>query len=100
MPDVQQEIGQPKQTANVSAMGIASTQTRQIIQAVIADVQKDRNSDTWRYLGVYGLGFIILAGMFLYGYNRLSDKIDPLDRSVTRIEQKLDDMRPVPPRRP
>ena len=95
MPDIiqtQHEVGQPKETANVTPLGSTFAQTRQIIEAVMPEVQKDRNADIWRYLGVYAFGFLTLAGMFLFGYLRLTDKIEPIDRTVIRIEQKLDDL--------
>jgi hypothetical protein len=110
------KVAQPTETANVSPMGNESGQTRQIVDAVrnsisplenaVDRLQTGRIDDMWRFLYIYGGGVVLVVGMFLLGYLRLSDRVDGLDKSNVRIEQKLDDLiariPPIPtqPRRP
>jgi hypothetical protein len=104
-------IGQPTETANVTPINDVSDRTRQVIDAVRIEVNKDRISDSRWYLGIFGIGFLTLAGLFISGYlllaakiERLADKLEPVDRTTTRIEQTLDDLiarrppNPTPPR--
>lgn len=67
-----------------------------------------RKDFRWTWGGLIA-GFLVLAGLFIYGYNRLDDRIDvkttSLVISITRVETKLDDLSgrllppPAPPRR-
>ena len=102
MADNQQSISQPTEMANVTPMGTTSNQTRQIVDAVkdaIAPIEKTvsgiaqgRIDDLWRFIYLFGGGFVLLAGMFITGYIRLSDRIETLEKSSVRVEQKLDDL--------
>jgi hypothetical protein len=103
-----EEVGQPKETANVvRPLDDASERSRALVDAVLVQVNKDRISDSRWYLGIFGIGFLTLAGLFISGYllvagrvETVGEKILPVDKAVTRIEQKLDDLiARLPPRK-
>jgi hypothetical protein len=77
-------------------------QTRLIVRAVQdslrdvrADVQTIRSgahSDFRLLLKIFGTAFVILAGMLIFGYFRLEDKITALTASSIRVDTKLEDL--------
>ena len=58
----------------------------------IGEIKDHRHSGFRWQVTVLGAGFILLATMFIVGYMRLEDRIDPLSISNTKIETKLDDL--------
>jgi hypothetical protein len=95
----QEETVQPRETANVMPLDGHSDRSRHFVDSVLVQVNKDRISDNRWYLGVFGIGFLTLAGLFISGYllistkfDKVVDEIKPIDRTVIRLEQKLDDL--------
>jgi hypothetical protein len=51
-----------------------------------------RQSEFRFLIGAFAAGFVILAGMLIFGYFRLSDRIEALSSSSVRVETRLDDL--------
>jgi hypothetical protein len=59
---------------------------------ILVDDNKAHKSDfrlTWT---AFVAGFLILAGLFIYGYNRLEDRAVEGMKGVTKIDTKLEDL--------
>jgi hypothetical protein len=57
-----------------------------------------RRDFRWTWTGLV-IGFLILCGFFIAGYNRMEDKESILSTTMTKIETKVDQLlqRPPPP---
>jgi hypothetical protein len=112
----EQEAGPPRQLPNVTPnVSGESGQTRLLINAVeatlkelkddVKDVKSHRHSDFVYTVSMFAVGFMLLAGMLVYGYFRIDDKVTSLSNTLTRVETKLEDLLqrippiPTPPRR-
>lgn len=62
------------------------------IRSDIGNIKDHRHTDFKWLVTIFGLGFVALATMFIVGYMRLEDRLDPLSISNTKIETKLDDL--------
>ena len=63
---------------------------------VLIDANRDHKSDfRWTWTGLVA-GFLVLAGLFIYGYNRLEDKFEAAvattTTATTQVQTKLDDV--------
>jgi hypothetical protein len=102
--DPLQESVPPRAMANVAPLDIGGVagQTRLIVEAVkdtVADLKADihdikghRVSDLRWHIGIFGAGFLVLAGMLITGYFKLEDRVSALSTASTRVETKLDDL--------
>lgn len=93
----------PQQFANVPPdLSPTTGHLRLIVSAVEAsvkdlkgdlrDVKNNRHSDFVYLISVFAGGFLLLAGMFIFGYLKIADKIDAQTISNAKIETKLDDL--------
>jgi hypothetical protein len=96
-------------------LSAGAAQTRLIIRSlqdslrdVKVDVQEIKvgvHSDFRLLLKIFGGAFVLLAGMLIFGYFRLEDKISTLNASSIRVDTKLEDLLqrippiPTPPKR-
>ena len=100
----------PRQFASVPPPDIAAGtgQLRLIVQELkddIRDIKSHRHSDFVFHITVLAAGFLILAGMLIFGYFKLDDritksddKINNLITAVTRSDTKLEDLlQRIPP---
>jgi hypothetical protein len=61
------------------------------IQSDVNSIKSNAREDHRWLLTVFASGFLLLAGLFIYGYNRLGDKIDRLEALSTKIDVKMED---------
>jgi hypothetical protein len=109
-----QEAAVPLQFANVPPDLSPATGHLRIIVKVVEDsvqelkqevkgIKADRHSDFVLTVSVFAAGFVILAGMLIFGYFRLDDKIEAISTRLdgrleiltidaTRIDTKLEDL--------
>ena len=109
-----QEPEAPRTLANVvPPMSANAGQTKLIVdtveQAVAKSMRDGKNSDLLFLLSTFAAGFVLLAGMLIFGYLRIDDKLTSLDSKTsgkvdgltvtsTRIETKLEDLlQRIPP---
>jgi len=85
-PDISSSAGQLR--IIISQLETSIRETR----ADIRDLKDHRHADFRWHITILGGGFLLLAGMFIAGYLRLEDRIDPLTKSSIRIETKMDDL--------
>jgi hypothetical protein len=92
-------VGQPKASRNVSPAAGEARVVLETVQASIKEIQQDireirsfRHTDfTWT-VTIFGLGFLLVAGMLIVGYFRLDDRLARLSESSIRTETKLEDL--------
>jgi hypothetical protein len=105
---IEEKSPSKEQIANVIPDVGTAAQTRFLINAIdvstrelkddVKDIKSHRHSDFVYMISVFSLGFILLAGMFIFGYFRLDDRIVELTKSSVRVETKLEDLlQRVPP---
>ena len=93
---------EPGATTPVGVRDLRSTSDIRLVMIEVARVEErvnvliESNKETkadfrWTWTG-FVAGFLILAGLFMYGYNRLDDRIVDLTKATTRIDTKLDDL--------
>jgi hypothetical protein len=110
-----QEAGPPTETANVTPIDPGTAQTRQIVDAVkatvaglqddVKDIRNYRYTDLLLHIGAFAGGIVLVVGMIITVYLRLDDKIlglsekmQGLSTSQTRIDAKLEDLlQRIPP---
>ena len=91
----------PRDMPNVVPVDVANAgQTRLLIDAVketvaelrsdVKEIKRYRHTDFLWHMGVFGGGFLLLAGLALHLYARLEDKLQALSTATTRVETKLD----------
>jgi hypothetical protein len=117
-PDQDSDV--PHQFPNVPPdMSLGAGHIRLVINALegsiheikgdVRDIKKQLHSDFVVTMYVFATGFILLAGMLIFGYFRLDDKIegkmkdidnrvDTMVITTTKIDTKLDDLlQRIPP---
>jgi hypothetical protein len=103
-----QNAAPPTEMANVTPMGSASAQTRQIVDAVtasVAEIAKDvkeiknyRYTDLLLHIGAFTGGIIMVVTLILTVYSKLDDRIQAISSTTTRSDQKLEDLlQRIPP---
>lgn len=103
IPEEPKNISQGAAQAGQIIRGIQDSLSA--VQLDIKDLRREAHHDFWSLLKTFGAGFIILGGMLIYGYFRLEDQITALDRTLIKVETKLDDLLqrippvPTPPKR-
>ena len=105
----QEESVPPGQLPNVPPDLPGTAQTRLLIQTIednlkdvkgdIKDIKKYRHSDFVYMIAMLAGGFVLLAGMLIATYfiidskfEKLSEKVDRLSISSTRVDVKLEDL--------
>jgi hypothetical protein len=80
----------------------------------IREIKRDQKIDFRIVIGMFATGFVIIAGMLVFGYFRvddrvikLEDRVNGLNTTLVRIETKLEDLlarmppaQTAPPHRP
>jgi hypothetical protein len=105
-----QEAEPPRSFPNVPPPDVSSgvAQARLVVKAVedsvkelkddVRHIRTTQQTDFKWYLSASIAGFLLLAGMFLYGYVRLEDRFEKLNDSSIRVETKLNDLlQRIPP---
>lgn len=106
-----QEETIPQQFANVPTppdISAGAGHLRLVVQELkddIRDIKSHRHSDFIVYVSMLAGGFLILAGMLIFGYfklddriSRSDDKINALATTSVRIDTKLEDLlQRIPP---
>ncbi len=93
----------PKDMANVVPTDVANAgQTRLLVDAIkeavaelksdVKDVKDYRHSDFKWYICTFGAGFVALAGLSLYLYSRIEDRLSALSTAVTKVEIRLESL--------
>jgi hypothetical protein len=83
----------PNVTPDISAMaGQARLIAQEVVRTLESKIAEQRHTDFVFMISVFGIGFIILAGMLIFGYFRLDDRITGLSEKMIRVETKLDDL--------
>lgn len=104
MANVAEREGEvPQQFANVPPPEIAgAAQTRLLIKAIedslkdlkddVKDIKSHRHTDFVFHISIFGAGFLLLAGMLIFGYFRLDDRVSKLSDTSIRVDTKLGDL--------
>jgi hypothetical protein len=65
----------------------------------IREIKHDQKTDFRIIIGMFGAGFIAVAGMLIFGYFRvddriikLEDRVNALSTTLVRIDTKLEDL--------
>jgi hypothetical protein len=99
----------PRDFANVTPdISAGAGQLRLIIQELkndIKDIKDYRHTDFVAHISLLGGSFLLLAGMIIFGYFKLDerigksdDRIHAITNSTTRIDTKLEDLlQRIPP---
>lgn len=93
---------EPGATTPATVHDIRNTSDIRLVVIEIAKAEErlniliENNKDTkfdfrWTWTGLVA-GFLILAGLFIYGYDRLDDRIADIIKTTTKIDTKLDDL--------
>jgi hypothetical protein len=98
-PDLSANAGQARLVVKALEDSISE------IKAEIKEIKSHRHSDFVWLVTVFAAGFLVLAGLFGFGYfriddkfERLTDKIDKLTVSSARSDTKLEDLlQRIPP---
>jgi hypothetical protein len=116
----EQDVGPPQQLPNVPPdVSVAAGQARLLIKAVenaveelkkdVREIKSHQRTDLVNNAKMFAAGFLILAGMLIYGYFRLDDRLtkmnEILDSRITtlnniaiRVDTKLEDLlQRIPP---
>ena len=114
------DIGEPQKEGAPADIGQETPQTRALVRALehalrdfredLVEVKTRAHTDFFRTLWVFGVGFVLLAGMVIEAYRwaaddlrlastRLENRIDKVDdrvvttgNTLTRVDQKLQDL--------
>jgi hypothetical protein len=81
----------PDISASAAQLRVIVGHLQKNLQETRGDVKDIKTEFRWLMAG-FAVGFLALGGMFIAGYLRLEDRIDPVTISTTRIETKLDDL--------
>jgi hypothetical protein len=109
-----EQLGEvPSQVATVLPTGAGHTQaivksleeSISEIKGDIRDIKKNRHSDFVYLITAYAGGFLLLAGLFGFGFFRVDDKFDKLTEKLDKLtttnirsETKLEDLlQRIPP---
>lgn len=111
----------PHQFANITPpdVSVGAGQIRLVVKPLeehireikddIKDIKEHRHSDFMITMSIFATGFLLLAGMLIFGYFRLDDKLDTktkelvdktdaMELTTTKIDTKLDDLlQRIPP---
>jgi hypothetical protein len=80
-----------RRTSDVRLIMIALARVEERMK-VLVEADTDHKADfRWTWGGLV-LGFLILAGFFIAGYNRLEDKYEATTEAVTKAITKIDDI--------
>jgi len=61
-------------------------------------LKSDAKSDLRWLITIFGTGFLVLAGLLIYGYLRLDDRLSKTESLETKIDTKLEDLlQRIPP---
>ena len=98
-PDLSQNAGQVRLVVKALEDSISEIKTD------IKEIKSHRHSDFVWLVTVFAAGFLMLAGLFGFGYfriddkfDKLTDKIDKLTASSIRSDTKLEDLlQRIPP---
>ena len=85
----------PDISAGAGQLRIITTQLEASIREIrsdIKDIKEHRHSDFRWLITVFAAGFLALATMFIVGYLRIEDRIEPLSLSNAKIDTKLQDL--------
>ncbi len=62
------------------------------LKSDVKDVKDYRHSDFKWYICTFGAGFVALAGLSLYLYSRIEDRLSALSTAVTKVEIRLESL--------
>lgn len=86
-------------TSDIRLVMIQVAKLEERVNGLIEDNKGHKADFRWTWTGLVA-GFLLLAGMFIYGYNRLDDRIIDISKAVATMSAKLDDLiqrTPPPP---
>lgn len=117
MSNVEQQAEVPSQVATVLPTGAGHTQA--IVKSLEGDISEiktsinairdNRHTDFVYFISIFAAGFLIMAGLFGFGFfrlddkfeklaDKLNDKIEKLSTAGIRSETKLEDLlQRIPP---
>lgn len=78
-------------TSDIRFVMIEVAKLEERVNSLIEDNKAHKSDFRWTWTGLVA-GFLILAGMFIYGYNRLEDKNLDIAKATVAISTKLDDL--------
>jgi hypothetical protein len=80
-----------RNTSDIRLVMIEVGKVEERVNFLIED-NKSHRADFRLTWGALVAGFLVLAGLFLYGYNRLADKFEETTKAVTKVDTKIDDL--------
>lgn len=80
-----------RNTSDVRLIMIEVAKLGERVNFLIEENKAHKSDFRWTWTGLIA-GFLILAGLFMYGYNRLDDRVMDITKIINKADTKLEDL--------
>lgn len=80
-----------RNTSDIRLVMIEIARIEERVNILIENNRETKSDFRWTWSGLVA-GFLILAGLFIYGYNLLDNRITDITRTTAKTDTKLDDL--------
>jgi hypothetical protein len=82
---------EPPPTGDLRGLMVQMARVEERIATLIKDNDAHKKDFRWTWGGL-AAAFLVLSGMFIYGYDRLDDKLSGSQTTLATLAAKIDDL--------